>query len=119
MKKMIRKIRGSGGESISETLVALLIAALALVMLASMISSASSMVTKSKALFAEYYDTSNDLASGSGSGSNLNVTISDGTLTVSREVTVYQNTELGSVPVTSYRAAASAGGGSAEGGTGG
>lgn len=47
-KRIAAKLRGRAGESIAETLIALLISALALVMLAGAISSAANMITKSR-----------------------------------------------------------------------
>ncbi|MBQ6346431.1 MAG: hypothetical protein IJI71_02600 [Clostridia bacterium] len=56
MKKTIKsKIRSISGESIGETLVALLISALALLMLAGAIGSASKIVTRNKTAMDEYY----------------------------------------------------------------
>lgn len=52
---IIRKIRNTHGESIAEVLIALLISALALLMLATMISSTMKMVTKSKEKMESYY----------------------------------------------------------------
>lgn len=49
------KLRSKSGESIGETLVALLISALALVMLAGAISSAARMITLSKDKLSKYY----------------------------------------------------------------
>ena len=55
-KRMMAKLRGSAGESIGETLVALLISALALLMLAGAVTSAARMVNTSKTAVTEYYD---------------------------------------------------------------
>ena len=56
MRKRIQsKIRSHAGESIGETLIALLISALALMMLAGAISSAARIVTRNKAAMEEYY----------------------------------------------------------------
>jgi hypothetical protein len=56
---MLRRIRNKlcscAGESIGETLIALLIAALALLMLAGAVSSASRIVTRNKAAMKSYY----------------------------------------------------------------
>ena len=49
------KLRSRSGESISETLVALVISSLALVMLAGAISAASNMVTKTRVKLEKYY----------------------------------------------------------------
>ena len=55
MKGALRKLRSRAGESIGETLIALLIAALALLMLAGAVSSASRIVTRNKAAMKSYY----------------------------------------------------------------
>jgi len=56
MRKTIQsKLKSCVGESIGETLIALLISALALIMLAGAISSASRIVTRNKASMEEYY----------------------------------------------------------------
>lgn len=54
-KSILLKIRSNAGESIGETLVALLISALALLMLAGAISSAAGIVTRNKASIEAYY----------------------------------------------------------------
>lgn len=65
MKKLIKKLRsrlkGTGGESLAEVLVAMLVAALALTMLASVIGTASDMIRMSKTATEAYYDESNKL----------------------------------------------------------
>ena len=55
MKKMLKKLRSTAGESIGETLIALLISALALVMLAGAVSSASNIITRSNDAMNDYY----------------------------------------------------------------
>lgn len=57
MKQATRKLRSRAGESIGETLVALLISALALLMLAGAISSAGRIVTRNKESMDTYYKT--------------------------------------------------------------
>ena len=53
--KLRKKLHSQSGETIGETLVALLISSLALVMLASMITSTVNLVTKSEAKMNDYY----------------------------------------------------------------
>ena len=53
--RLLKRLSSQSGESIAEVLIALLIAAVALMMLASMISSTVSMVNKSKIKMDEYY----------------------------------------------------------------
>ena len=54
MNRIKAKLRGRTGESIAETLIATLIAALALVMLAGAVASAARIVTTSKKAIEEY-----------------------------------------------------------------
>lgn len=54
MKRIKAKLRGRAGESIAETLIATLIAALALVMLAGAVASAARIVTTSREAIEEY-----------------------------------------------------------------
>lgn len=56
-KRIIRKCRSQAGETIGETLVALLISALALIMLAGAIGSAADIVTRNKAAMDTYFET--------------------------------------------------------------
>ena len=63
MKKLVwKKLKEPSGETLTETLVALLIAALALVMLAGMISSTTRIVTQSKTTMNSYYAENNMVA---------------------------------------------------------
>ena len=55
-RTVFSKIRNNAGETISETLVSLLISALALVMLAGAISAASTIVNRSRDRLNNYYD---------------------------------------------------------------
>ena len=106
--RTLRKLRSNRGESISEVLVALLISSLALVMLASMISSTTSLVTKSRDVLSEYYDANNALSSRGSSGSGAasspgTAVLSGGSLgDISKAVTVYENGKFGSAKVYSY-----------------
>ena len=58
-RKILKKISGQSGETIAETLVALLIASLALMMLAGAVSSAMNVVTRSKKAMDDYYTVNN------------------------------------------------------------
>ena len=62
MKQSKKKLRGCKGESIGETLIALLISSLALLMLAGAVSSAANIVTTSKQKMVEYYTDANSTA---------------------------------------------------------
>ena len=55
MKGVLRKLYSRAGESIGETLIALLISSLALLMLAGAVSSASRIVTRNKTAMEDYY----------------------------------------------------------------
>lgn len=61
-KYVIIKLKSTSGESIAETLVAVLIAAFALLMLAGTINSASNLITKSKTKLNAYYEKNNALS---------------------------------------------------------
>lgn len=60
MKKLLKKIKNRSGETIGETLVALLIASLALIMLAAAISTSTGIITKSSKKIDAYFEDSND-----------------------------------------------------------
>lgn len=60
-KEIKRKISRNDGDSIAEVLIALLISSLALVMLASMITSSSRMITGSREKLETYYENSSSL----------------------------------------------------------
>lgn len=77
-KSYYNKLRSNAGESISETLVALLISALALVMLAGAISAASRIVTRSRSKMKEYYDNNEKLV-------NLSVESSAGRVIITED----------------------------------
>lgn len=66
MDSLRAKLKSNSGESLAEVLIALLVSALALVMLASMISSSFSIIKSSRAKLKDYYEDST-LASPSGS----------------------------------------------------
>lgn len=107
-KQMRRKLRSNAGESIGETLVALLISALALVMLAGAISSTANMITTSAAKMGEYYDGDDVLvqqADSSGTASTITITGSDGTAQT-RNVSCYTNSAFANKPVVAYQYAA-------------
>ena len=102
-ERLLKKLRSRAGESISETLVALLIASLALVMLAGMISSTVSMVSRSEKTMAEYY--ANDiLETGSGT-ETVTITIQDANTGLNETETAAagRNTRISGTPVIAYR----------------
>ena len=55
MKKLMSKLRSVAGETIGETLVALLISALALTMLAGAIGAANNIISRSNKAMNDYY----------------------------------------------------------------
>lgn len=100
------KLKSRSGESIAETLVAVLIAAFGLLMLAGTINSASNLITNSKKKLSEYYEANNTLASGT-SGTAVSVSINETTgaktAWITSNVKVFENDELGSMTVVAYR----------------
>lgn len=105
-----QKVRSRSGESIAETLIALLISCLALLMLASMITSSARLVTKSRNLMETYYSNNNVLENHEGTGAgSLTVTIkpkndnqSSSQLQKSFTAKYYKNDTVSSKPVISY-----------------
>ena len=61
-----KKLKGRGGESLTEVLVSLLISAVALTMLASMISASTGMVKQSREKLDDYYTNNNGLVTRTG-----------------------------------------------------
>ena len=105
-KQMLKKLRSKSGESIAETLVAVLIAALALLMLAGTINTASRLITRSKTALDAYYTENNKLSehSSSNSSGTSTVTVSSGVADgwISCTVDLYENDKIGSTPVVAF-----------------
>jgi len=106
--KLMEKLHSQAGESIAEVLIAVLISALALTMLAGMISSTVRMVNAGKEKMNTYYAENADLEiQGPSYDSTATVVISsnnEAEVTVSETVSgvkVYQNTTFGTT-VYSY-----------------
>jgi len=115
----MNKIRSTSGETIAETLIALLISALALVMLAASISVASHMVTTSREKLRDYYDANEvivkqDTVPGGLNGiaeteANKTISIKEvGAASVSTEITsvkvdIFTNKAFSNKPVKSYK----------------
>lgn len=76
--RLSKKLKGKAGESLAEVLISLLIAALALTMLASVISSAARMITQSKKTMRDYYAANGELTTHVHGSANT----ASGTLTV-------------------------------------
>ena len=94
-----RKLRGRSGESIAETLIAVLIAAVALMMLAGMLSATTNTVQRSSAALESYYAENENLETLTpveGKTEIVTVTVGDSEGNwFSKSVTVYKNTSLG------------------------
>lgn len=116
MKHGIKKLKSRSGESIAETLLAVLVAALALTMLAGMITAAVSMVKKSEEKMDDYYRESWKLEQIEEAGDdadtlNLSITGTDGITISGIKVYSAKNETFQKTPVTAYRPANGTGGG--------
>ncbi len=101
--KLRDKLRSGAGESLIETLVSMLVASAALLMLGGAITSATRMVTKSRDTLERYYANESILASMPDPESGL--AASGGTVTVNGkgyDVTFYENRVFDYMPVISY-----------------
>ncbi len=128
MKKTLKRISGAAkaklrrgaGETLAETLVAVLIAALAVTMLAFMLTTSADLVHRSKESFDAYYAQNNALTTYSGTGQAGKAHLREGNLEsvgdevylildddgngVSASVACYVNSKApGSTPVISYK----------------
>lgn len=109
MEKIRKKLKNQAGESLAETLVSLLIAALALVMLAGAISSASGVIIKSRDKLDKYYSANEEndgvvrMASGGTPGS-MKMTDSSG-LVQDKTINIiyFKNDEFAKTPVVAYK----------------
>lgn len=107
-KAAAKKLRSRAGETIGETLVALLISSLALLMLAGAVSAASRAVQQSKTKIEEYYSADKKMAEQSSAGGALTVSLQEepgGTEplgTFSYSGTYYKNDAYNSTVVVSY-----------------
>lgn len=61
IKNICKKLKSNNGESIAETLIALLVAALGILLLATMIQTSSSLITSSNKKMREYVDNENNI----------------------------------------------------------
>ncbi|MCR5097190.1 MAG: hypothetical protein K6A70_10730 [Erysipelotrichaceae bacterium] len=119
MKKMTVKLKSERGESIAETLVALLIAALALLMLASVITSSTRIITNSNNKIKEYINKDLTVSQQGSAGTAATVEYRDENNTkqlISYDssdycpVEVFKNDVISNKVVVSYKKAVSAGG---------
>ena len=99
---VFKKLKSRAGETISETLVSLLIASLALVMLAAAMSSATGMITKSRTKLEKYYDENEKLVTVSDPSEASIKLQSAGLREQVIPIQYAQNTEFGSKTVVSY-----------------
>ena len=104
-KQISRKLKSSAGESIAETLVALLISALALVMLAGAISATARMIILSDKQMGKYYEADANLVQQPTSGKTLNISIkgSDTLPEYHNDVNYNVNDVFTSKPVVAYK----------------
>ncbi len=116
LNRIRKKLRERRGESLSETLLALLISALALAMLAGAISSAANVITRGKEQMELYYAADAYIARHDGeSVEDVNKSITGVTVTINEELaegsgalskeystTCYENDAFGAKPVISY-----------------
>lgn len=109
-KKLLAKLQSGMGETLGETLLALLISALALTMLAGAISTALNLVTKSNEQMTKYYGGDNIIATqrtdmASGDGDTVTTTEATVTLTGSTQtfnVKCFANSAFPGTTVVSY-----------------
>jgi len=106
-KQIRRKLKSRAGESIGETLVALLISALALVMLAGAISATARMITVSDKQLGKYYDGDNKLVVRTDNDGVLSVTIAgketDDAQELHSTVKYFSNDAFANKPVVAYK----------------
>lgn len=106
IKRVIEKLKSGSGESIAETLVALLISALALMMLAGAVSAGMNMVTRSNRVMEEYYTGINEIVERDKKSDTYmgQLTLKTTGLNASgtAKVISWKNDELGSTPVIVY-----------------
>lgn len=113
MKKGIAaKLKSRAGESIGETLVALLISSLALLMLAGAVSTASRVVTRSRRAMTDYYAESGVVEARTASEGTLRMILKDNSpsepmASMSYTVNYYENDTIAGKPVIAYARAAS------------
>lgn len=106
MKQIAEKLRARAGETIAETLIALLVSTLALMILAGMISSTGNLVRSGKERMDAYYTANAEMESFAAPTAAA-FTISDGTYTVSVNAQYATNETFthSSDAVTAYRLA--------------
>lgn len=107
MDKVWKKVQNCAGESIAETLIAVLIIALALTMLAGMITATSNMIKTSKEKINDYYEANAPLETQASNDGTISVGISVGDATIKSESVNYKKNEtFSNYPVVAYYSAA-------------
>ena len=106
-KRIMKKLRDHSGETIAETLIALLVSALALVMLAGAIGTAARVVTTSENTMQAYYLANNNLATPGDSGTDIGPATIKIDKKIANEATGFpvryaKNPVLGGKPVVAY-----------------
>ena len=99
------KLKSDRGDSIAEVLIALLISAVALVMLASMITSSTSMIGASKKNIENYYSAANEMTGDCSvkySGTVKLVPVSGTSMSTSFSVNYYVNEYITNHPVVAF-----------------
>lgn len=113
MKQIAKKLRSRAGETIAETLVALLVGTLALMILAGMITATANIIRTSEEKMDDYYEECAKLATfnaESGGGSGEAVISVDEVEIVKTPVVTYENKIFANHTVTAYRMTTAAGG---------
>ena len=129
MKKFKKKLHSKAGESLVETLVSLLIAAIALTMLAGTLNAASNIITKSRRTLDTYYSANEDetgvtgVIKMTGSGNTGSVTMTMSGTNTSENISLsgvpivyYKNETFSKTPVIAYKSVAEVSGSTASGG---
>ena len=101
-RRIRKKLHSRSGETIAETLIALLISALALVMLAGAISAGTRIILQSENTIQAYYQENNKLATPAGSTANIEISIKLADETDVIPVQYGTNSTFGSKPVVAY-----------------
>lgn len=85
--RIIKKIKSQSGESIIETMTAVLIAAMAMTMLAGAIMSGMRIIGESRAKMDTYFQAANAISSGSSSSASEEGTLSNVKIDMTRKIT--------------------------------
>jgi hypothetical protein len=100
--KLKKKLNSRSGESLTETLVALLISALALVMLAGAITASMRVITRSREKLDEYYNANESVVAGGTQPGKVSISVA-GIQSKDYDVYFSTNDEFSNTPVISYK----------------